>query len=258
MGQEKGNVCNIQTLCFVLLLIIFITIALAVTVTPDRVFKTLLEFVGTNETWYVLLGFAVMAILLIVLFLPFWTLVLMCQGFVFGFKFAFLANTVALLVGAAASYWIGLHFKDLVREYLQTTFPTIDKFGEAMCRKGFWCLLLFRFCHIAMGVRNYVPVIFSVSFPVFMAAASIHSVWISVLFSLTGAGVRKAAETYSSDNYDGSFVEAFPKEEFYMLCVSIACTVVLSVIATMEYFRILRAPRRDGEHEPLIRPSSGP
>eukprot|EP00397_Hematodinium_sp_SG-2012_P029428 GEMP01031085.1.p1 GENE.GEMP01031085.1~~GEMP01031085.1.p1 ORF type:complete len:278 (+),score=46.05 GEMP01031085.1:243-1076(+) len=244
---RQGDVYWALSVLFLLVLIAFLAMFV---IDTNQTMRFLLKLAGNRPSSGTLIGWMLLTIAVVVSCVPVWSLMLMAQGFIFELRVALATNFVALVAAAVISYGIGKNFGDPVRRLFKRHFPNGHQFAKAMVAKGLWHLLVFRFAWVAMGARNYLPVLFKARFWPFLFSVVVHSAWVAFMFSIIGSGLRDAADSLSKHNFEGSYWDNFPLEKLWMACASIAGTILITVLACVEYFSI--ANRNANERTPLI------
>eukprot|EP00397_Hematodinium_sp_SG-2012_P057755 GEMP01072484.1.p1 GENE.GEMP01072484.1~~GEMP01072484.1.p1 ORF type:complete len:245 (+),score=29.18 GEMP01072484.1:231-965(+) len=154
---RQGDVYWALSVLFLLVLIAFLAMFV---IDTNQTMRFLLKLAGNRPSSGTLIGWMLLTIAVVVSCVPVWSLMLMAQGFIFELRVALATNFVALVAAAVISYGIGKNFGDPVRRLFKRHFPNGHQFAKAMVAKGLWHLLVFRFAWVAMGARNYLPVLF--------------------------------------------------------------------------------------------------
>lgn len=247
MGADQNNANQshtvVSTVFTIVIALCILGVLAGIFVDPNALARFLIHIIGNDRSPLVFIVLVLLAILVIVFVLPLWPLLLIFQAFAFGLHLGILANVLSLLPAAAISFWIGISFSTDVQYFITRNFSTIGRLAEQLLNRGWGRLLLFRFAWCPLALRNYAPALFGVSCPSFLSTVIIHSLVLSLIFSNAGSGFRNAVDAHMEADFQGTLWSKFPKGKLWLMGISIVCTLLITVLVAVGFYRELQSPR---------------
>lgn len=261
----KDSRCDCSTECLVNwalpLLCIFSFVAIMVAFFwfgPTEILKWMFSYIPEKPTTTDALILIAVISLCVILSIPLWPPLCLVAGVMFGFWYGFVIIFVSLVIGSVASFYLGRTvLKEQIRSWIMDSdWPRVKRFMRMLERpdKSLKFLILFRFIHISLTIRNYVPSIMNVNAWHFFISVVLHSIWAAVVFALVGASLKSVADVFmKGEELTWDHIEWW---QWAFFGVAIAAGLLLMWYAIKEYNAECEEEDNAGETQPLTSGSS--
>lgn len=263
--DEKDTRCDCSFKCLLHwtlpLLCIFTFVAILVAFFwfgPNEVLIWCFSFIPKKPTTEDALILTAVIALCVVFSIPLWPPLCILAGLMFGFWYGALIVFTSLVIGSMASLYLGRTcLKEQIRGWIMNSEWAMVKRCMRIIEKedkSLKFLILFRFIHISLAVRNYGPAILDINAWHFFISVVLHSIWAACIFAIVGASLKSTADVLMKGE-DLSF-DHIEWWQWAFFGVALVSGVLLMCYAISEYNRECELEDDEDETQPLRTGSS--
>lgn len=257
--DDKGGRCDCSKECLVqwalplLCMSTFLIILVAFFwFGPTEILKWTFSFIPKKPTHQDALILGAAITLSIILSIPLWPPLCILAGLMFGLWYGACIIFISLVVGSMMSLYLGRTvLREQIRGWImESDWPRVKRFMRIIEseEKSLKFLILFRFIHISLTVRNYVPSILDISAWHFFISVILHGVWLALIFALVGSSLKSTADVLlKGDDLTWDHIEWW---QWTIFGIALASGLLLMWYAVREYNAEVER-EESGETQPL-------
>lgn len=263
--DEKHNQCDCSSSCLVrwsvplLCILSFVAILVAFFwFGPTKILKWCFSFIPEKPTTeHALILIAVIAIC-VLLSIPLWPPLCIVAGLMFGFWQGAFIVFISLVIGSMAALFLGRGvLREQIRGWImESDWPRVKRFMRIIERedRSLKFLILFRFIHVSIAARNYIPAILNIEAWHFFISVVLHSIWAACIFAIVGSSLKSTADVLmKGDELTWDHIEWW---QWAFFGIALASGLLLMWYAIREYNAECELEDDESETKPLTEPSS--
>lgn len=171
----------------------------------------------------------------------------MVIALIWGFWKGFLMIFLTITISSMMAFFLGRTcLKEKIRPWImEGDYTRIRRMMLVIehDEKSLKFLILFRFLHISLAIRNYVPSILEVPAWHMFVSVCLHTVWVALIFAAVGSSLKNAAEVLRKGG-DLSW-EHIEWWQWSIFALALAATLLISWYAYREYNKALEEEEKE-------------